>query len=403
MKIYLMRHAHSEEGDRMDAERGITAKGRRQCEDIVAFFDQIDVAFDLVFSSAFERASQTAEYFVDGMNEAPVYLTTLEPDGNPEDAWEAIRARVKNRVDFDPAGVDHVLIVTHDPLIQPMLAAVCFGFAAEHNLFDHANVVHLDDGVFKWWMTPKLARKLVLEESEREVAEAGVELAEHLLHRSVRKVVDPLIEQLRKRITQRFRQQLTPGSRFALIGAVPLKDFDKIAKRAYIAGAMQAESQLGRIQEAKSPKWLTLLPGMQRLSAAVESDIDWTTNERLGALVQELKDQGATEAEVLKALKRQFRDWANGEEGKVSRAEAIAATEISTAYHHGMRDAALLVHRGGNGPVEKSWDAQPDACPTCEANSQDGWIDAEAPFDSGHFEPPAHPNCRCSLSYRVIE
>jgi hypothetical protein len=29
-----------------------------------------------------------------------------------------------------------------------------------------------------------------------------------------------------------------------------------------------------------------------------------------------------------------------------------------------------------------------------------GWIPADAAFDSGDDEPPAHPNCDCSIDYR---
>ena len=409
MKIYLMRHAHAEPGDRMDAERGLTDKGRRQCEHILAFFESMSLEFDLVLSSAFERASQTAEYFVDSKHDSRVYLSALEPDGTPEDAWAAVEEELMFCRIVAP---DRVLIVTHDPLIQPMLAYVCFGFSADHNLFDHANVVHLDDGVFKWWMSPKLAHKVVLAESEREFVTSSVKLAEHLAHRSVRRLIDPLIAQLRKRVAARFRAHGKAVKVSQYIDApvvyddyAGLKGFGKTALAAYIFGAQHAGLMLGWISEAKrkTPAWISLLPGIIRLATDVEADIDGTTDKEIGDLVRDLKAEGVSEAALLKAVRGQFQTWAAGKPGELSRAEKIATTEIATAYHHGMRDVALRVHRGGNGPVEKAWEVQPDACPVCEANAQQGYIDAEAPFTSGHFEPPAHPNCRCSLIYRTIE
>lgn len=397
-----MRHAHAEPGDRMDRERGLTDKGREQCRRMRSFFDHIGVEFDHVVSSDFARAAETAMLM--HTNALIEQLPELEPDGTPEDAWAAVS---EGSTFLD----EHVLVVTHDPLIQPMLAAVCFGFAAEHNLFDHANVVHLDKGVFKWWMTPKLAHKVVLEESEREAAESAVDLAEHLMHRSVRKGIDPLIEQVRTRVAARFRAQarslevvhMTAPRTYTWSNPV-LKGFNTTALGAYTFGAQHAGLQLGWLSEArrKNPAWLTLLPGINRTAASVEADLDATSADQLSKLWAQLSLDGASNDSIFLALRKQFKIWANGEPGKTSRAATIATTEIATAYHHGMRDVALLVHRGGNGPVEKSWDIQPDACELCQGNAEQGWIDAEAPFTSGHFEPPGHPSCRCSLAYRTV-
>jgi len=39
-------------------------------------------------------------------------------------------------------------------------------------------------------------------------------------------------------------------------------------------------------------------------------------------------------------------------------------------------------------------------CEDCEDNATDGDIDMDALFSSGHDEPPAHPNCTCTVEYR---
>ena len=49
-----------------------------------------------------------------------------------------------------------------------------------------------------------------------------------------------------------------------------------------------------------------------------------------------------------------------------------------------------------SGP-QKRWIADDDACEVCQANADQGWIDADDTFDSGDDEPPAHPNCGCDL------
>lgn len=50
---------------------------------------------------------------------------------------------------------------------------------------------------------------------------------------------------------------------------------------------------------------------------------------------------------------------------------------------------------------QKLWVTSDDPCPTCEDNADQGWIDADETFDSGDDEPPAHPNCECTLDTRA--
>src|SRR6266850_528595 len=175
---YLMRHAHSTDGPQMDPDRTITHKGKEQIKAIRKFLKDAGILkkIDMVISSPFCRALDTAEALVESdhyVNEA----STLEPDGTPDEAWRIIRKYSDEQ--------KHILIVTHDPLIQPLLAAVCFQFSPEHNIFNHANIAHFDsDGTFHWFTTPKLAEKL--READKpmfagvQVAEAAEELTEAL-------------------------------------------------------------------------------------------------------------------------------------------------------------------------------------------------------------------------------
>lgn len=36
-----------------------------------------------------------------------------------------------------------------------------------------------------------------------------------------------------------------------------------------------------------------------------------------------------------------------------------------------------------------------------QANEREGWIPIDQEFDSGHQQPPSHPNCRCTVVYRT--
>jgi hypothetical protein len=39
-------------------------------------------------------------------------------------------------------------------------------------------------------------------------------------------------------------------------------------------------------------------------------------------------------------------------------------------------------------------------CPVCVENADEGEIDMDGLFPSGDAEPPAHPNCTCTVEYR---
>ena len=38
-----------------------------------------------------------------------------------------------------------------------------------------------------------------------------------------------------------------------------------------------------------------------------------------------------------------------------------------------------------------------------EANEAEGWIPIDESFSSGDLQPPSHPNCRCTVTYRTNE
>lgn len=81
--------------------------------------------------------------------------------------------------------------------------------------------------------------------------------------------------------------------------------------------------------------------------------------------------------------------------GDLNRAEMIARTETVRSYNKGI----TLFGQESNATA-KTWEVSSDPCPICEANGLDGEIPFDQEFGSGDDEPPAHPNCRCSMSLR---
>lgn len=188
-------------------------------------------------------------------------------------------------------------------------------------------------------------------------ASVCVDLCEHLLTKAKRNTLEPLESRLKKQAKKRLKGET---NRFEAV-------FTVVSKRAFRAGAREAMAQLGPIREARRRQKLPALPDPTRVAELAAAEIKWD-------------------------------DLPNDIE---AHATMIAETEVSIAYHDGM-DAFAGLWRGGNGPVEKRWLVQPDACPTCEENAAMDWIDEEAPFSSGDDNPPAHPNCRCSMEFQQV-
>jgi hypothetical protein len=77
------------------------------------------------------------------------------------------------------------------------------------------------------------------------------------------------------------------------------------------------------------------------------------------------------------------------------RALHVARFETGRAYFKGMRDA----YKGTSTKYRKKWiTGEGDSCDDCLLNEDEGRIDIEAEFDSGHWGPPAHLNCPCWLA-----
>lgn len=128
----------------------------------------------------------------------------------------------------------------------------------------------------------------------------------------------------------------------------------------------------------------------QRGLSKLAVELNQTTLKRLrDALADEWLANGSFD-DFVNAVKAEYSDF------ETTRAVMIAQTEVNDAYNFGRREKALEL-----GYTEKEWDIHDEACPICIANSLEGWIPIAAVFLSGHQRPTAHPNCDCSLNFRL--
>ena len=89
MNLYLLRHGIAAEpglaGFQPDSERPLTAKGENRLRTAVRAMEKLELSFDLMLSSPFLRAKQTAETITRNfkLRKKLAFSDDLTPTGNP--------------------------------------------------------------------------------------------------------------------------------------------------------------------------------------------------------------------------------------------------------------------------------------------------------------------------------
>ena len=137
MKLYLMRHAEAESGDRLDPTRGLTDTGKLQARMMAKWLDrQVDKP-DLVMESNMRRSHQTAKRLSKRLDCEVQRSGALDPDGTPEGALTAMQQIGR------AAGARAVIAVSHGPLVEEILAYLTGGQPDQFH-FAHAAVAHFE-------------------------------------------------------------------------------------------------------------------------------------------------------------------------------------------------------------------------------------------------------------------
>jgi phosphohistidine phosphatase len=161
MEIYILRHGiaaelDSETGGR-DADRPLTAKGKRKLRQLVSAIEALELRFDCVLSSPYVRARQTAEIVVDGLDlrDCLELTNTLMPGGSSDKL-----VRLLSGMTPQP---ESVLVVGHEPFLSCLISLWVFG--DKESLVDLKKgslckletdaLVHGQCATLKWLLTPK--------------------------------------------------------------------------------------------------------------------------------------------------------------------------------------------------------------------------------------------------------
>lgn len=132
--------------------------------------------------------------------------------------------------------------------------------------------------------------------------------------------------------------------------------------------------------------------GSQLLRLDGDINIVQFTRTRVNLLVERTISTGASLKSLQKAISEDVAF-------SPSRAAMVARTETATALGQGHKEYALMQKLD-----QKRWYTQGDELvdiPLCRLNEAQGWIAIGDKFASGHDTIPAHPNCRCTVLFRL--
>ena len=125
MKLYILRHGEAvERGDpafKEDADRPLTPKGTQRAKALAHALRGLEISMDIIFSSPFTRARQTAEIMEHGLrlHDRLEFTNHLTPPGNPEKLVDQLNA-------IRPAP-ESVLLVGHEPFLSEFISILCVG------------------------------------------------------------------------------------------------------------------------------------------------------------------------------------------------------------------------------------------------------------------------------------
>lgn len=129
MDIFLLRHGRAEDaGPGMsDADRKLTKKGYEEMAAVSHWIASQRMPIDLIASSPFVRAQETAEIVAKALNaqDRLVNWKTLAPGGNPD----IVCRQISRHPDYAS-----ILLVGHEPLLSSLISHIIAGD-------DHAAII----------------------------------------------------------------------------------------------------------------------------------------------------------------------------------------------------------------------------------------------------------------------
>jgi phosphohistidine phosphatase len=167
MNLFLLRHGIAAEpgvaGYEPDSKRPLTSKGKDRLREAVRAMKVLDLSFDLILSSPFLRAKQTADIIANRLKlrKKLAFSEDLTPAGNP-------RLLIQQLNQFRPEP-ENVLLVGHEPYLGRLVGLLAAGNTSLELDFKKGGLAKLEAeyllygrcAKLVWLLTPRLMELIV--------------------------------------------------------------------------------------------------------------------------------------------------------------------------------------------------------------------------------------------------
>ena len=155
MNIYLVRHAIAEAVSSSDSERSLTEDGFTQAKMVASALKKTNMKLDLILSSPYLRAFQTAEEFSRAFQSKLEKLPQLAPGVNLDSLF-------KNLEGYET--LNDIMLVGHEPDMGDITARLIHGDRMFRMPYKKCQVSCVSDcelppvmpGILSWVITPSL-------------------------------------------------------------------------------------------------------------------------------------------------------------------------------------------------------------------------------------------------------
>ncbi|OLC93345.1 MAG: phosphohistidine phosphatase SixA [Acidobacteria bacterium] len=121
MEIYILRHGIAVErgtpGYKRDGDRPLTDEGVEKMRQIAKAMREMDLQFDVIFSSPYVRAKATADIVAETLGENVTLTDSLPPEADPAELIDEINGEKPQRV----------LLVGHEPDLSALISTLICG------------------------------------------------------------------------------------------------------------------------------------------------------------------------------------------------------------------------------------------------------------------------------------
>ena len=166
MDFYILRHGVADDRGEAwpdDRKRPLTSEGRSKTREVAAGLHALGVAPDVIFTSPYVRARQTAEIVARELGALGKLRETrhLEPGGSPAALFQAIR-------EVAPSA-DAVMVVGHEPDLGALTSRLIAGDGGNVDVpFRKAGLARIEldalpperRGTLRWFLSPSILRSV---------------------------------------------------------------------------------------------------------------------------------------------------------------------------------------------------------------------------------------------------